>query len=143
MNWTDDAEAILRRMWGCGVSASKIAKHLGGVTRNAVVGKAHRLNLERRASPIKRLAPGEVPKRYRRANRGQAKGVRLSIIKSSAAPVVRRHAEPVKLHPTHKCKWLNGERPNWTYCGKDCQEGFSWCPEHKARVFQPKIQAAE
>jgi len=49
MSWTDDRVEILKKMWGEGQSASQIAKELGGVTRNAVIGKVHRLGLSNRA----------------------------------------------------------------------------------------------
>ena len=45
MAWTDDRVEVLKKMWGEGKSASQIAKELGGVTRNAVIGKVHRLGL--------------------------------------------------------------------------------------------------
>jgi GcrA cell cycle regulator len=50
MSWTDERVEILKKMWGDGQSASQIAKELGGVTRNAVIGKVHRLGLSNRAS---------------------------------------------------------------------------------------------
>ncbi|MFB1026330.1 MAG: GcrA family cell cycle regulator, partial [Octadecabacter sp.] len=49
MSWTDDRVDVLKKMWGEGQSASQIAKELGGVTRNAVIGKVHRLGLSNRA----------------------------------------------------------------------------------------------
>ena len=49
MSWTDERVETLKRMWGEGQSASQIAKELGGVTRNAVIGKVHRLGLSNRA----------------------------------------------------------------------------------------------
>jgi GcrA cell cycle regulator len=49
MSWTDDRVEILKKMWGEGQSASQLAKELGGVTRNAVIGKVHRLGLSNRA----------------------------------------------------------------------------------------------
>ncbi|MCP5086522.1 MAG: GcrA cell cycle regulator [Rhodobacteraceae bacterium] len=53
MSWTDDRVELLKNMWGEGKSASQIAKELGGVTRNAVIGKVHRLGLSNRATPAK------------------------------------------------------------------------------------------
>lgn len=50
MSWTDERVEILKKMWGEGQSASVIAKELGGVTRNAVIGKVHRLGLSNRSS---------------------------------------------------------------------------------------------
>ncbi|MCC6007936.1 MAG: GcrA cell cycle regulator [Rhodobacteraceae bacterium] len=62
MSWTDERVEILKRMWLEGKSASQIAKELGGVTRNAVIGKVHRLGLSNRAAPGAQPAePGPVP----------------------------------------------------------------------------------
>jgi hypothetical protein len=52
MSWTDERVALLKRLWGEGKTAAEIAGELGGVTRNAVIGKAHRLKLSNRVSPI-------------------------------------------------------------------------------------------
>src|SRR3954470_22454678 len=56
MSWTDERIERLKKMWHDGATASQIAEELGGVSRNAVIGKAHRLGLEQRPSPVK---PGE------------------------------------------------------------------------------------
>ncbi len=53
MSWTDERIATLRKMWEGGATASEIAAELGGVSRNAVIGKAHRLGLKARPSPVK------------------------------------------------------------------------------------------
>ena len=55
--WFDDRVAVLKDLWAKGLSASQIAVQLGGVTRNAVIGKAHRLGLEKRPSPINPSSP--------------------------------------------------------------------------------------
>ena len=68
MAWTDDRVETLKRMWGEGASASQIAKELGGVTRNAVIGKVHRLGLSNRnadeAKPASQTSakPAPAPK---------------------------------------------------------------------------------
>ena len=62
MSWTDERVALLRKMWGEGKTAAEIAKELGGVTRNAVIGKAHRLKLSNRLSPIQQNTKKVVPK---------------------------------------------------------------------------------
>ena len=51
MGWTDERVEVLKRLWLDGLSASQIAKQRGGVTRNAVIGKVHRLGLSGRAAP--------------------------------------------------------------------------------------------
>ncbi len=53
MSWTDERIATLKKMWEGGSTASQIAEELGGVSRNAVIGKAHRLGLKSRPSPVK------------------------------------------------------------------------------------------
>ncbi|MCP5075195.1 MAG: GcrA cell cycle regulator [Rhodobacteraceae bacterium] len=68
MSWTDDRVELLKNMWGEGKSASQIAKELGGVTRNAVIGKVHRLGLSNRATPAKAAkekAPAKEPAKAR------------------------------------------------------------------------------
>lgn len=61
MSWTDERVEVLKTMWGEGKSASQIAKELGGVTRNAVIGKVHRLGLSNRATTTTKAAPKEKP----------------------------------------------------------------------------------
>lgn len=57
MGWTDERVELLKKLWQDGLSASQIAKQLGGVTRNAVIGKVHRLGLSGRAAPSKPARP--------------------------------------------------------------------------------------
>lgn len=61
MSWTDDRVETLKRMWSEGQSASAIAKELGGVTRNAVIGKVHRLGLSNRTEEPDAAAPAPAP----------------------------------------------------------------------------------
>ena len=61
MSWTDERIDSLRKMWEAGQTASQIAEELGGVSRNAVIGKAHRLGLQSRPSPVKANEPGAAP----------------------------------------------------------------------------------
>ena len=62
MSWTDERIDTLRKMWEAGQTASQIAEELGGVSRNAVIGKAHRLGLQSRPSPVKPNDPTAAPK---------------------------------------------------------------------------------
>jgi GcrA cell cycle regulator len=84
MAWTDERVELLKKMWGEGQSASQIAKELGGVTRNAVIGKVHRLGLSNRAGAGAGAAKAEAP---REAAKPKAK--------SAAKPAARPAAEPV------------------------------------------------
>jgi len=63
MSWSDERVDLLKRLWGEGQSASQIAKELGGVTRNAVIGKVHRLGLSNRngSAPVANAAPAAAP----------------------------------------------------------------------------------
>src|ERR1700761_5728265 len=61
MAWTDERIDTLKTMWEAGQTASQIAESLGGVSRNAVIGKAHRLGLQSRPSPVKPNEPGDSP----------------------------------------------------------------------------------
>lgn len=67
MSWTDERVETLKRMWNEGQSASQIAKELGGVTRNAVIGKVHRLGLSNRVGAVPAPAPGKPGKDVRDA----------------------------------------------------------------------------
>src|SRR5271169_6415083 len=90
MEWNNERIEQLRSLWRDGLSASQIAAVLGGITRNAVIGKAHRLGLTGRPSPIKNRGAG--PARPRPPRRPRAE--RLSPAPRAAAAPVRR-VEPV------------------------------------------------
>ena len=62
MSWTDERIDRLKELWSQGMTASQIADELGGVSRNAVIGKAHRLGLQSRPSPVKPNEPAPAPK---------------------------------------------------------------------------------
>src|ERR1700737_1309177 len=76
--WTDERVELLKKLWGDGLSASQIAGELGGITRNAVIGKVHRLGLSGRAKAPsaaaprqrKQRTPGHVFRTMRTATRG-------------------------------------------------------------------------
>jgi len=72
MSWTDERIATLKKMWEGGATASQIADELGGVSRNAVIGKAHRLGLKSRPSPVKANEPKKAEKKAAPAPRKPA-----------------------------------------------------------------------
>ncbi len=93
MSWTDDRVEVLKKMWGEGKSASQIAKELGGVTRNAVIGKVHRLGLSNRsggASPAKPATKEKVAAKAKPA----AKPKSASTDTETAAPVSKPLVRP-------------------------------------------------
>jgi GcrA cell cycle regulator len=81
MSWTEERIERLKTMWANGATASQIADELGGVSRNAVIGKAHRLGLEQRPSPVK---PGEE-KEAKKATAPAAAAARPAAPKAEAA----------------------------------------------------------
>src|ERR1700739_4091635 len=90
MAWTDERIDKLKSLWGQGLTASQIADELGGVSRNAVIGKAHRLGLESRPSPVKgNEAPAPGP---------AAAEVPAPVVAREPAPVLPK-PEPVKPRP--------------------------------------------
>ncbi|HEY3696148.1 GcrA family cell cycle regulator [Phenylobacterium sp.] len=146
MGWTDERVEMLKRLWLDGLSASQIAKQLGGVTRNAVIGKVHRLGLSGRATPSKPARPAFKPPRPARP--------------AAAAPSApRRIAEPMAAVPeappvryvdeapgsatvltlgAHMCKWPIGDPSleTFTFCGRRASDG-PYCNEHARVAYQP------
>ena len=153
MAWTDDRVETLKKLWTEGLSASQIAKEMGGVTRNAVIGKVHRLGLSGRATPSR--PPRARPRLKAAAPR---KSPVSSIKTSAAAPAARREEppaapiEPKKLPSgefatvltlTNKlCKWPIGDpaKPGFKFCGRGSTESTPYCKEHAAQAYQPQTR---
>jgi GcrA cell cycle regulator len=100
MSWTDERIERLKKMWAQGATASQIADELGGVSRNAVIGKAHRLGLEQRPSPVK---PGEEKEMKKPAAAAAPKPAAPKAeapapVKAGAAPAAPS-AAPAASHP--------------------------------------------
>ena len=144
MGWTDERVELLKRLWQDGLSASQIAKQLGGVTRNAVIGKVHRLGLSGRATPSKpQRTVFKAPRPARPATPVLAAPRRIA----EAAPP---HTAPVRYvdeRPgtatvltlgAHMCKWPIGDpsQDNFTFCGRRSDEG-PYCHEHAEVAYQP------
>src|SRR6186713_3151818 len=89
MSWTDERIERLKTMWTQGATASQIAEELGGVSRNAVIGKAHRLGLESRPSPVK---PGE--EKEKKAKAAPAPKAAKPAPAAKAAPAAAEPREP-------------------------------------------------
>src|SRR5687768_5499189 len=93
MSWTDERIERLKKMWADGATASQIADELGGVSRNAVIGKAHRLGLDARPSPVK---PGE--EKEKKPAPTAAKAARADATSKRAAAPAAEESEKV-VHP--------------------------------------------
>ncbi len=131
MSWTDERVALLKRLWGEGKTAAEIAGELGGVTRNAVIGKAHRLKLSNRVSPIqqnkKPAAPANKPaapeKKLRRTleqDNNRSDGVAMLDLSNTM------------------CRWPFGDPRDekFGFCGDTCVPGFPYCDSHAKVAYQ-------
>ena len=145
MSWTDERVEKLKKMWGEGQSASQIAKELGGVTRNAVIGKVHRLGLSGRATPAKPQR-GCGPASERREETAMAKPVRQDIKPvipepESIAPLVLESGDctTVATIKNNMCKWPIGDpaKDDFHFCGQPAATGKSYCTYHARMAFQP------
>src|SRR3954447_9030150 len=97
MSWTEERIERLKKMWHDGATASQIADELGGVSRNAVIGKAHRLGLEQRPSPVK---PGEEKDAKKAAPaRAAPKAAAAKAEAPRSAPAATASAAPHSAHP--------------------------------------------
>ena len=166
MAWTDQRVSLLTKMWGDGKTAAEIAKELGeGVTRNAVIGKAHRLKLSGRASPIQ-SAKATVKKTKEQGNT-KTRAVKTKAVDTSPVDIVAAKAKqkpkPVRAQSAaahskqdieiiknkgqriplselteRMCRWPIGD-PNdedFGFCAAASEAGVSYCPEHGQIAYQ-------
>ena len=143
MSWTEEKVLKLRELWTKGYTASQIAEMLGDTSRNAVIGKAHRLDLEERA-PSKSSNNSErknTPKSHAKI-RGYVS--RKSKFKSLMLDKNFEPENPTSLENlTDKtCKWPSGhpDEENFYFCGRKPVDNFSYCKLHILYAFQPKGQ---
>jgi GcrA cell cycle regulator len=154
MAWTDERIAQLKAGWEGGMTASQIAEQLGeGVTRNAVIGKAHRLGLEARPSPVKggeeavEAAPAPVATAAAAAPAPRpAPAAPAPVAKAAAVakkPVRTGKAARTTLLDLNEkiCKWPIGHpgEPDFHFCGKPVQAGFPYCTEHCLVAYQAQL----
>lgn len=138
-SWSDDRVATLRKLWFDGLSASQIARRLGGVTRNAVIGKVHRLGLCGRGAtqPPSRVRRASTPRlpRARPAPRPQTtRPAPLAVALPSEGPGLA--ADLVQLG-ARACKWPIGDpkSPDFSFCGRHTEGRY--CAAHAQLSVHP------
>ena len=141
MSWTAEREDKLRQLWKKGHSGSEIANILGNTTRNAVIGKAHRLNLEARSKTRKSSPKVNTEKDKAPEIKNQKLG-RKARFKALLLDKNFEEENPTKLeHLTDTlCRWPLGEKmePATFFCGRKSVEKFPYCKLHLLYAFQPK-----
>tara|TARA_B110000971_G_scaffold213564_1_gene244551 strand:+ start:572 stop:1066 length:495 start_codon:yes stop_codon:yes gene_type:complete len=145
MSWTENKISKLRELWTKGHTASQIADMLGDTTRNAVIGKAHRLELEARA-------PSKQPSSQVKAlSKSGKKGAQPMSKKSKFQSILLdknfEAEKPVSLENLTEatCKWPIGhpDEENFYFCGRTSESEFPYCKLHVLYAFQPKGQKEE
>lgn len=151
MDWTAEAIERLKALWAEGHSTAEIGRRMG-ISKNAVVGKAHRLSLSARPSPIRRDAaprPAPVPRAPRPVpapiqRLAPAPAVRPTIPAPQPAPVATAPTPVVRSFPTARprlgartCCWPIGEpgTSGFRFCGGDPMAGKPYCTEHAALAY--------
>ena len=150
--WTEDRVGALKKLWLEGQSASQIAKQLGGgVTRNAVIGKVHRLGLSGRATPSQPARATFRPARPRPTQPTQAPSAprRIEAVQPRVAAAASVSAPMPDLPGTatvmtlgaHMCKWPIGDPSSteFSFCGRRASEGV-YCLEHARVAYQPQMK---
>jgi GcrA cell cycle regulator len=147
VGWSEDRVTTLKKLWLEGLSASQIAKQLGGVTRNAVIGKVHRLGLSGRATPSQPSRPVFKAPRPARPATLQPHHHAPRRIEHTAQPAPRPIdyvEEPgsatVLTLGAHMCKWPIGDpsTDGFTFCGRRMSDDGPYCVEHARVAYQPQ-----
>ncbi|MDC0516619.1 hypothetical protein OAN70_04385 [Candidatus Pelagibacter sp.] len=145
MSWNEEKVEKLKELWGKGSTASQIAEIIGGISRNAVIGKAHRLNLSskiktRNVSSSQNFDNGSEENSSKK--RGRKSKFQSLIIEKDFEP-----ENPKKLEELDEssCKWPVGhpEEESFYFCGRLSLKDFSYCKLHLLYAYQPKGRKEE
>ena len=140
MSWTEEKVKKLKELWGKGSTASQIAEIIGGVSRNAVIGKAHRLNLSSKVkarSPIQNQKVSGKNEQREIKFKGKRGKLKTLLLDQNFEPAKNLSLEELS---EDTCKYMeaNPDEKNASFCGRKTVEKFSYCPLHLMIVFQPK-----
>jgi GcrA cell cycle regulator len=153
MSWTDERVELLKKLWSDGLSASQIAAELGGITRNAVIGKVHRLGLSGRAKSASSAAPRQRKARTSthmlRIGRGAVRGntalAHAYETETEAVPELIDNIIPIGQRRTilelteQTCRWPIGDpgSTEFFFCGGNTVNGLPYCAYHSRVAYQP------
>jgi GcrA cell cycle regulator len=153
MSWTDERVELLKKLWSDGLSASQIAAELGGITRNAVIGKVHRLGLSGRAKSASSAAPRQrkarssthVLRMGRGAIRGNTALAHAYEIEADATPELIENIIPIGQRRTIRewkkktCRWpaCDPGSTEFFFCGGNTIMGLPYCAYHSRVAYQP------
>lgn len=150
MAWNDERVELLKRFWAEGLSASQIASKMGGVTRNAVIGKVHRLGLSGRATPAKPLRGCDGDHHDEdQPNEGFARTeIETLIVEPEfVAPAILSTGDmaTVATLKGNMCKWPIGDpaKDDFHFCGQSAPTGKPYCAYHAQMAFQPAQRRPE
>jgi GcrA cell cycle regulator len=141
MSWTEEKVSKLKELWGKGNTASQIAEIIGGISRNAVIGKAHRLNLsakiKTRTATSNKNFDSNVEVNNAKLKRGTKSRFKSLIIEKDFEPENPKQLEELD---ESSCKWPIGhpDEKNFYFCGRSSLKDFSYCKLHLLYAYQPK-----
>jgi GcrA cell cycle regulator len=153
MSWTDERVETLKKLWTDGLSASQIAAELGGITRNAVIGKVHRLGMSGRAKSPSSAAPrprkasphSQMLRVSRPSMRGNTALARAYELEAEAEPELIDNVIPLGQRRTllelteETCRWPIGDpgSADFFFCGGQSITSLPYCAYHSRVAYQP------
>ena len=146
MSWTEEKVAKLRELWGKGNTASQIAEIIGGISRNAVIGKAHRLNLsakiKTRTATSNQNFDSSTNEKNIQSRKGRKSKFKSLIIEQDFEPENPKQLEELD---ENSCKWPIGhpDEKSFYFCGRSSLKDFSYCKLHLLYAYQPKGKKEE
>jgi len=146
MSWNEEKVNKLKELWGKGSTASQIAEIIGGISRNAVIGKAHRLNLSSKIK-ARNSSSSQSFDNNSEENNSKQRQVRKGKFKSLIIEKDFEPENPKKLEELDEssCKWPVGhpEEKSFYFCGRSSLKDFSYCKLHLLYAYQPKGRKEE